>query len=233
MARGMPIAVAAALLMVLMGAPVRAQTETATPTQYQFVVQKIEICTNSACTSPTVLGQGSQTFDIGSGQVSAGQAAGAFLTDFSLPANQTFTHIRTTLTRAIDFSATAPTFTAGGQPCVTGAGVDIVEASTITEVLAEVTTGSAAVSQVFFVPNTDANNADPGLAATYAAEGIVLIDATTMTITRPLTSPFTSGGTAPTFDIAFDVAGTMTFIVASGSTCNIFLGPPIVTITIK
>lgn len=66
MARGMPIAVAAALLMVLMGAPVRAQTETATPTQYQFVVQKIEICTNSACTSPTVLGQGSQTFDIGS-----------------------------------------------------------------------------------------------------------------------------------------------------------------------
>ncbi|MCH7542290.1 MAG: hypothetical protein IIB65_01480 [Proteobacteria bacterium] len=233
MARGTPIAVVAGLLIFLAGAPAWAQTETATPTQYQFVVQKIELCTNSTCTSPTVLGQGSQAFDIGSGQVSAGQAAGTFLTDFSLAANQTFTHIRVTHTRAIDITATAPTFQAGGQACVTGAGGDIVTAATITEVLAEVTTGSAAVSQVFFVPNTDANNAPGGLAATYATEGIVLIDGTTMTITKPLTSPFTSGGTAPTFDVAFDVANTITFNVASGTTCSVFLGPPTVTITIK
>ena len=231
MARGMLIAVVAGLLIFLAGAP--AWAETATPTQYRFVVQKIEICTNSACTSPTVLGQGSQAFDIGSGQVSAGQAVGAFLTDFSLAANQTFTHIRVTLTRDFDISATAPTLQAGGQACVTGAGGDIVTAASITEVLAEVTTGSAAVSQVFFVPNTDANNAPGGLAATYATEGIVLIDGTTMTITKPPSSPFTSGGTAPTFDVAFDVANTITFNVASGTTCSVFLGPPTVTITIK
>ena len=196
-------AVLAFALLALSLAPAQAQ-ESTMPTEYAFDVTKIELCTDSTCTTAVVLGEGSQRFDLGSGQLSAGQSAGAFISDFSLTANQTYTHLRVTHSRAIDMTATAPTETAtGGTLCVTG-GDGIVTASSTTEAAAVVTstTTPPATSQTFVVPNTDANNAPGGLAATYAAEGIVLIDDTTLAITKALTAPFTTGSSVPAIDAA-------------------------------
>lgn len=220
--------------MVLMFAASLVQAEDATPTQYQFTLSKVELCKSSACSSPTLLGEGSQAYDIGSAQASSGESVGSFLSNFSLAPKQTFTHLRVTVARAIDLTATAPSEESSDfNACVTGAGVDIVTASTATEALAEVTTGSVAASQEFVVPNTDANNAPGGLAITYANAGIALIDTTTMTITYQLTSSFTTGDKIPSFDVAFDVADTITFNQASATTCFVALGPPNVTITIN
>lgn len=220
--------------IALMFAASLVQAEDATPTQYQFTLSKVELCKSSACSSPTLLGEGSQAFDIGSSQATAGQSVGSFLSNFSLASNQTFTHLRVTVARAINMTATAPTENSGdSNDCVTGTGGDIVTASTTNEALAEVTTGNAAASQEFVVPDTTANNAPGGLATIYANAGIELIDSTTMTITYQLTSSFTTGDKVPSFDIAFDVADTITFNLASATTCSAALGPPNVTITIN
>ncbi len=230
--RSLFFATIAGAFLAVAGAP--AWAEDATPTQYEFTMSKIELCKSSACSSATVLGEGSQAYDIGSSQAAAGQSVGSFLSDFTLASNQTFTHLRVTIARAINMTATAPFENSGDtEDCVTGAGGDIVTASTTTEALAEVTTGNVAASQEFVVPNTDANNAPGGLATTYANAGIALIDTTTMTITYQLTSSFTTGDKIPSFDVAFDVADTITFNQASATTCSVALGPPNVTITIN
>ena len=223
-------------LLALLLAPAQAQ-ETATPSEYAFDATKIELCTDSSCSTAVVLGEGSQRFDLAT--VSVGQAAGAFISDFSLSAGQTYTHLHVTHSRAMDLTATAPTETTqNGSACVT-VGSGIVTASSTTEAAAVASSvaNPAAASQTFVVPNTDANNAPGGLAATYAAEGIVLIDATSLSITKALTAPFTSGSFAPAIDAAFDVANTITFQQVPGGgnedVCTAFIGAPSVSITIQ
>ncbi len=220
--------------IILIFAATLAQADTTTPTQYQFTMSKIELCKSSACTSPTLLGQGSQAYDIGSSLASPGQSVGSFLSDFSLAPNQTFTHLRVTMARTFDITASATVAGFGGSfICVTGTGSDIVTASATTEARSEVTTGNAAVSQVLVVPDPTANNAPGDLATLFANEGIKLINNNTMTITFQLTSSFTTGDKVPNFDVAFDVADTIEFIVASPNSCFVILGPPSVTITIN
>ena len=228
-------AILASALLVLSLTPAQAQD---TPSEYAFDVTKIELCTDSTCTTAVVLGEGSQRFDLAA--VSVGAAAGNFISDFSLAPNQTYTHLRVTHSRAIDMTATAAgvTATPGLNNCITDGTVNggIGElASSTTEAAALVaTTGAAATSQTFVVPDTDANNAPGGLAATYAAEGIVLIDATNLAITKELTTPFISGTSAPAIDAAFDVANTITFQdTGANDLCLVFLGAPSVTITIQ
>lgn len=212
----------------------QARAELSTPVQYQFTMTKIELCKSSACSSPTLLGQGSQAYDIGATQATPGQSVGNFITDFSLAPNQTFTHLRVTMNRAFDITSTAPTENSGDtNDCVTGAGGNIVTASATNEARSEVTTGSVAASQVITVPDTTANHAPGNLATLYATEGIALVDATTMTVTFLLTSSFTTGDKVPNFDVAFDVADTIEFIQASASTCFVILNPPSVTISIN
>ena len=67
----------------------------ATPSSYKTTVSKVELCTSSACTSTTVLGSSSKTFDIAS--ASAGADVGTYLSDFTLPIGTTFTHMRRTI----------------------------------------------------------------------------------------------------------------------------------------
>lgn len=229
MARRSLFAILAYAFLALSLAPAQAQD---TPSEYAFDVSKIELCTDSSCTTAEVLGEGSQRFDLGA--VGAGQAAGNFISDFSLAPNQTFTHLRVTHSRAITMTATSGSVTSfRGDPCVTG-GAGILVASTATQARSNVdTTGAAAASsQTFVVPDTDAANAT-GLVAAYATEGIVLIDATTMAITKALTAPFTTGSSAPAIDAAFDVAGTITFVQSGLDSCFAFLGAPSVSITIQ
>ena len=230
MARRLLGAFLASALLALSLAPAQAQD---TPTEYAFDVTKIELCGDSACSAAVVLGEGSQRFDLAA--VGAGQTAGSFLSDFSLAANQTYTHLRVTHARAITMTATAAAINSGnGDDCVT-TGAGILTASATTQARSEVDTtgGAAAASQVFVVPDTTAANAPAGLADTYTAEGIVLLDATTMTITKALTSPFTSGSSVPSIDAAFDVANTITFVQSAADACFAILGPPSVTITIQ
>lgn len=223
------IAILASALLALSLAPAQAQD---TPTEYAFDVTKIELCTDSSCSTSVVLGEGLQRFDLAA--VAAGAVAGNFVSDFSLAPNQTYTHLRVTHGRAITMTATAAAINSGaGDDCVT-TGAGILTASSTTQARAEVdTTGAAAAaSQVFVVPNTNAANA-VGLVAAYSAEGIVLVDDTTMAITKALTAPFTSGSSAPSIDAAFDVTDTITFVQSAADACYAFLGAPSITITIQ
>lgn len=222
-------AILAYAFLALSLAPAQAQD---TPTEYAFDVSKIELCTDASCTTVEVLGEGSQRFDLGA--INPGQAAGNFISDINLAPNLTFTHLRVTHSRAITMTATSASVDSGlGNDCVTG-GASILTASTATQARAEVdnTGGAAASSQTFMVPDIAAANA-VGLAAAYATEGIVLIDSTTLAITKALTAPFTTSSSPPTIDAAFDVAGTITFITSAANACFVFLGAPSISITIR
>ena len=66
--------------------------------KYEVTMNKVELCTSSACSSPTTVASGSQAVNIAS--LSAGAEAGAFGSTAGLPIGTTFTHIRVTLNRA-------------------------------------------------------------------------------------------------------------------------------------
>ena len=69
--------------------------------------------------------------------------------------------------------------------------------------------------------------------ATFAAAGIALIDANTMTVVLTLTAPFTVTAAAPSIVISFDVANTLNFTGAGADTCVIWFEPPAVAISIS
>ncbi|MBT6983834.1 MAG: hypothetical protein HN956_05735 [Rhodospirillaceae bacterium] len=71
------------------------------------------------------------------------------------------------------------------------------------------------------------------LTTSFSAEGIAIIDSTTMTFTQALAAAFTVSATTPTFDIAFDVASKLQFQVTGVGVCSAFMLPPGVTYTIQ
>ena len=67
--------------------------------KYEVTMKKVELCTSSACSSPTTVASGSQAVNIAS--LSAGAEAGAFGSTTGLPIGTTYTHLRVTLNRAM------------------------------------------------------------------------------------------------------------------------------------
>ena len=72
-----------------------AATITGTPTKYETTMTKFELCTSSACTTTTVLGEKTATFNIAS--ASAGADVGDWISSFSLEVGKTYTHVQATI----------------------------------------------------------------------------------------------------------------------------------------
>ena len=72
-----------------------AGTITGTPTKYETTMTKFELCTSSACTTTTVLGEKTATFNIAS--ASAGADVGDWISSFALDVGTTYTHVQATI----------------------------------------------------------------------------------------------------------------------------------------
>ena len=75
--------------------PVIAGEVLATPTKYVTSMKKFELCTSSACTTTTLLGEKNQDFDIAS--ATAGADVGSYISSFALEVGTTYTHVRATI----------------------------------------------------------------------------------------------------------------------------------------
>ncbi|MBT6912622.1 MAG: hypothetical protein HOA21_15825 [Rhodospirillaceae bacterium] len=218
---------------------VRAQTSV-TPAQYQIQVQKIELCRESTCASTLVLGERSATFDLAAS--SAGAASGAYIENVTLTQGDSFSHLKVTMSRNIVISGNTTTAlaNAGGAGVSAFCYTDSTDSTSTTttagvagtSVVSAATAAGLAGGQTLVVPDQTGSYAGD-LTTSFSAEGIAIIDSTTMTFTQALAAAFTVSATTPTFDIAFDVASKLQFQVTGVGVCSAFMLPPGVTYTIQ
>ena len=217
-----------------------AQDVTVTPTQHQFTMQKMELCENIACTAFILMGSSAQVFNIGSSAAGPGAQVGSFVQSVSLQIGKTYTHLRVTLGRTFNLTGSigagvnsngngGSCFTDGTGSGAAGTGTAFAR-STDSDASAR---GTAATSMQIMVPDVNSAGDFGNLTATFAAAGITIIDASTMTVVLTLTAPFTVTAAAPSIVISFDVANTLNFTGAGPDICVIWFDPPAVAITIS
>ena len=209
-----------------------AGTITGTPTKYETTMTKFELCTSSACSTTTVLGTKTATFNIAS--ASAGADVGDWISSFSLEVGTTYTHVQATINVTFTIAGYITDDNTNGiseDYCVTVASPETAASATTPAIQAgSNSTTNADMSWV--VPNmtgTDYGN----LTTSFGTNGITKTDgASTITWIGALTSAYTpTASSAPKFTMSFDVTN-MLQAYGTGGNCAIYVKPPAVTIAI-
>ena len=215
-----------------------AGTITGTPTKYETTMTKFELCTSSACTTTTVLGTKTATFNIAS--ASAGADVGDWISSFALEVGTTYTHVQATINVTFTIAGYITDDNTNGiseDYCVTVASPETAASATTPAIQAgSNSTTNADMSWV--VPNmtgTDYGN----LTTSFGTNGITKTDgASTITWIGALTSAYTPTATsAPKFTMSFDVTNMLqaygTEVSSGVYDCAIYVKPPAVSISIS
>ena len=215
-----------------------AGTITGTPTKYETTMTKFELCTSSACTTTTVLGTKTATFNIAS--ASAGADVGDWISSFALEVGTTYTHVQATINVTFTIAGYITDDNTNGiseDYCVTVASPETAASATTPAIQAgSNSTTNADMSWV--VPNmtgTDYGN----LTTSFGTNGITKTDgASTITWIGALTAPYTpTASSAPKFTMSFDVTNMLqaygTEVSSGVYDCAIYVKPPAVSISIS
>jgi len=217
---------------------VQAQIATGVATQYTIQVMEVALCKSSACTSASILGSSTTSFDIASS--SAGSDVGSYAETSGLPLGTTFSHIRVTMSRTItiDGSITNAGNLAGiaNTTCRTdtanGAGATGAAATAADGIEG---TGVANSTQDLFVP-TPLSFAGGTLPtnASYTNEGIALpMGATSFVMTKALAAPVTIDEEEPEITASFGTQTALGAFNGGANNCKMVPQPPSVTISIN
>lgn len=199
-------------------------------TTYEITITKIEICESSACASPLTIGSSSKEFNIASAAV--GAEIGTYAPLNTIPKGTTATHMRVTMSRAIDIAGVVDGIIAGGGAPNYSCGTDSTDTtSTITAGGVGVVGGNGTSAQTLYVPDELAIGGAPA-AGTYAAAGITLISATEMRMLQSLGKTVTMGDIPPVIDIAFYTEDALQAENNGANGCLMLPGVPTVEITI-
>ena len=199
-------------------------------TTYEITITKIEICESSACTTPLTIGSSSKEFNIASAAV--GAEIGTYAPLNTIPKGTTATHMRVTMSRAIDIAGVVDGIIPGGGPPTYKCGTDSTDTtSTITAGGVGEVGGNGASAQTLYVPDELAIGGAPA-AGTYAAAGITLISATEMRMLQSLGKTVTMGDIPPVIDIAFYTEDALWAQNNGAEGCLMLPGVPTVEITI-
>ena len=121
-----------------------------TPETYKVSMQKIELCTSSACSDTTTLAETSATFNIASRD--AGAAVGTWIENFALEVGKTYSHARATISTTMVIGGYTTNSSISSSYCVTSSSPTTDAAHTA----APITTGSNATTSAemnWVVPN--------------------------------------------------------------------------------
>ena len=190
--------------------PVVAGEVLATPTKYVTTMKKAELCTSSACTTTTVLGEKDLTFNIAS--ASAGADVGNYITSFALEVGTTYTHFQATIGTTFTIAGYITDDDSNGLTadyCVTAASPSTAASATTPAIVPESSSTSNA-DMSWVVPNmTGSDYGD--LTTSFGTNGITKTDgASTITWIGALTSPYTpTASSAPKFTMSFDVTNML------------------------
>ena len=215
-----------------------AGTITGTPTKYETTMTKFELCTSSACTTTTVLGTKTATFNIAS--ASAGADVGDWISSFALEVGTTYTHVQATINVTFTIAGYITDDNTNGiseDYCVTVASPETA-ASATTPAIQAGSNSTTYADMSWVVPNmtgTDYGN----LTTSFGTNGITKTDgASTITWIGALTAPYTpTASSAPKFTMSFDVTNMLqaygTEVSSGVYDCAIYVKPPAVSISIS
>ncbi|MBL4614633.1 MAG: hypothetical protein JKY27_07155 [Magnetovibrio sp.] len=203
----------------------------ANATQYNVSVTKVELCQSAACSSPYTLGSGTKVFDIASG--TAGADVGSYIDISGLPLYQTWSHVRVTM--GSSFTIAASGVDDQGAACRTDSTNNTSSHTALGVALAGAGTGTG---QNFVVPNVGAFAGNPTVGDYSGYNLSKSNNASTMTITLALPSPYTCKGVMPRVEVKFNTQNTVKFYdtngAAPGNSCaGVYALPPTVTITVS
>ena len=122
---------------------VYAASGTGEATQYKITMKKVELCSDSTCTTPVLVGEKDLQADIAAGD--AGATVGTFASTSGIPGG-TYTHIRITISRSIQITGSV---VVGSGACFTDGGQDNVANNLLP------TAATAAVSTPMYLSDED------------------------------------------------------------------------------
>ena len=214
-----------------------AATITGTPTKYETTMTKFELCTSSACTTTTLLGEKTATFDIAS--ASAGADVGDWISSFALEVGTTYTHVQATINVTFTIAGYITDDDSNGLTqdyCVTAASPSTAASATTPAIVAE-SSSTTNADMSWVVPNmTGSDYGD--LTTSFGTNGITKTDgASTITWIGALTSAYTpTASSAPKFTMSFDVTNMLqaygTEVSSGVYDCAIYVKPPAVSISL-
>ena len=120
-----------------------AASGTGEATQYRVTMKKVELCSDSTCTTPILVGERDMQADIAAAE--AGATVGNFTSTAGIPGG-TYTHIRITISRSIQITGSV---VVGSGACFTDGGSDNVVNNLLP------TAATAAVSTPMYLSDED------------------------------------------------------------------------------
>ena len=206
----------------------------ATPTKYEITMKKVELCESSGCSIPIVLAEKDATFNIAS--ASAGAEVGSWISSFSLPVGETYSHIRATISTTFTIAGYTTNSDISSDYCVTATSPNTASGHAQGAIVA----GSSATTNTdmsWIIPNrANADNGDPygDLDSTFTTNGISKANAaSTFTWIGALTSSYTVTATSsPKITIKFDVTDQLKSSQSGADTCYMWVESPTVGVTL-
>ena len=202
--------------------------------KYEVTMKKVELCTSSACSSPTTVASGSQAVNIAS--LSAGAEAGAFGSTTGLPIGTTYTHLRVTLNRAMTIEGEVNV--SGNNWCST----DSADAGTATALhvgtLDTDGTATDGTDQTLYLADADDYATDESITISYGSPSYAVSmsvgspSASEVQLIYELSSAYISGVVAPKIKVSFDVSAALGAGIADTNVCYMWPEEPVVTISL-
>ena len=222
------------IVWVVFCSPAFAVDDISTPDTYKVTMQKVELCTSSACTTSTTLAESSATFDIASKD--AGAAVGTWIKNFALDVGTTYTHLKTTISSTFTISGSTTNSNIASGFCVTRSS----PSTSSDHAVAAITAGSASASpseMSWTVPNMlDANNGSfySDLSSDYSTNGITKADGSaSFTWVGALAQSYTpTPSSSPLITISFDVSNQFRSNQQGADACFVYVLPPSVSVSL-
>ena len=203
------------------------------PTQYEVTMKKVELCTDLACTSPFVLGEGAMAADIV--PTEGGTDVANYAPTSGIPVGIVYTHLRVTLDRTFKITGSV---TAGSKECATDGGNN----AGATQMTVGTDGGTPAEESMFlvnagsYINTSGKRGGDVGSShldisyATPSSAKSISVSGDNALLVYELTTPYQKTLRAPVIKIAFN---TSEAISANDTACAMWIEEPTVTITLQ
>ena len=214
-------------------------TRTGPATQYTVTVKKVELCTDSSCSTAHTLVTKTAAMDIASAAV--GAAVGSYASTMTLPPmGVSYTHMRSTIDRTFTIKGYGLS-ASSGQYCYTDGSVGTKTALAAgTHTTSATTAASSATASALELGDAGTITAiinGGTTTVTMDYNSGISLSGDDMLYTLALSSPYTYYGQTPIIDMAFGTKNAVNVMEMGSGTasndCNLFPGEPNMTITFK
>ena len=214
-------------------------TRTGPATQYTVTVKKVELCTDSSCSTAHTLVTKTAAMDIASASV--GASVGSYASTMALPTmGVTYSHMRSTIDRTFTIKGYALSASTGNYCYTDGSSGTQTAFAAGTHTTSAATAASSATASALELGDAGTITAiinGGTTTVTMDYNSGISLSGDDMLYTLALSSPYTYYGQTPIIDMAFGTQNAVNVMEMGSGTasndCNLFPGEPNMTITFK